>query len=45
MSIFLDTIVDQLPAPVRIRHSGQELVVVDYDEWKRRILRLQGEAQ
>jgi len=38
----LDTVVDQLPAPVRIRHSGQELVVVDYDEWKRRVLRLQG---
>ena len=41
----LDTIVDQLPTPVRIRHYGQELVLVDYDEWKRRILRLQGEAQ
>ena len=41
----LDTVVDQAPAPVRIRHRGHELVVVDYDEWKRRILRLQGEAQ
>ena len=41
----LDTVVKQLPAPVRIRHRGQELVVLDYDEWKRRILRLQGEAQ
>ena len=40
----LDTVVDRLPAPVRIRHHGHELVVVDYDEWKRRILRLQGEA-
>jgi len=39
-----DTVVDRLPAPVRIRHHGHELVVVDYDEWKRRILRLQGEA-
>jgi hypothetical protein len=41
----LDTIVDQLPDPVRIRHCGQELVVVDYDEWKRRILHLQGGVQ
>jgi len=41
----LDTVVEQLPAPVRIRHRGRELVVVEYDEWKRRILRLQGETQ
>lgn len=41
----LGTIVDQLPDPVRIRHCGQELVVVDYDEWKRRILSLQGGVQ
>lgn len=41
----LDTVVEQLPAPVRIRHRSRELVVVDYEEWKRRILRLQGEAQ
>lgn len=38
----LDTVVEHLPAPVKIRHRGRELVVVGYDEWKRRILRLQG---
>ena len=41
----LDIVMEQLPTPVRIRHRGRELVVVDYEEWKRRILRLQGEAQ
>jgi len=41
----LHTIVDQLPAPVRMRLHGQELVLVDYGEWKRRILRLQGGVQ
>jgi hypothetical protein len=41
----LDTIVKHLSAPVRIQRHGHELVVVDYEEWKRRILRLQGEAQ
>jgi len=40
----LDAVVEQLPAPVRIQHRGHELVVMDYGEWKRRILRLQGEA-
>ncbi len=41
----LDAVVEQLPKPVRIRHRGHELVVVDYNEWKKRILRLQGESQ
>ncbi|MBN1890242.1 MAG: hypothetical protein JW850_19760 [Thermoflexales bacterium] len=40
----LDTIAEQLSAPVRIQHRGRELVVVSYDEWKRRILRLQEEV-
>lgn len=42
VSGYLDTALEQLPAPVRIRHRGHELVVVNYDEWKRRILHLQG---
>ncbi len=41
----LDTVVKQLPVPVRIRQRDHELVVVDYEEWKQRIRRLQGEAQ
>jgi hypothetical protein len=41
----LDTVLEQLPIPVRIQHHDHELVVIDYDEWKRRILRLQGETQ
>jgi hypothetical protein len=41
----LDTVVEQLPAPIRIQHRGRELVVMGYDEWKKRILHLQGEAQ
>lgn len=41
----LDTVAEQLPGPVRIRHRHHELVVVSYEDWKRRILRLQGEAQ
>jgi hypothetical protein len=45
MAGHLDTVVEQLPAPSRIRHRGHELVVVGYEEWKRRILRLQGEAR
>jgi hypothetical protein len=38
----LDDLAGLLPVPVRIRRRGHELVVLDYDEWKRRILRLQG---
>ncbi len=38
----LDAVMEQLPAPVRIQHRGRELVVIGYEEWKRRILRLQG---
>jgi len=38
----LDALPDLRASPVRIRHRGHELVVLDYDAWKRRILRLQG---
>jgi len=41
----LDDLTDLQSSPVRIRRRGHELVVLDYDEWKRRILRLQGVAQ
>lgn len=41
----LDTVAEQLPTPVRIRLHDAELVVLGYDEWKRRILHLQGEIQ
>jgi hypothetical protein len=40
----LDTIAEQLPAPVRIQHRGREMVILSYGEWKRRILRLQEEV-
>lgn len=38
----LDTIARHLPTPVRIRQHGSELIILDYEEWKWRILRLQG---
>ena len=41
----LETLIHQFPAPVSIQHRGQDLVVLDYDEWKRRILRRQGGAE
>jgi hypothetical protein len=41
----LETLVRQFPAPVSIQHRGHDLVVVDYKEWKRRILRQQGAAE
>jgi hypothetical protein len=41
----LDDVTDLRPVPVRIRRRGHELVVLDYDEWKRRILRRQGADQ
>jgi alpha/beta superfamily hydrolase len=37
----LETLIDQFPAPVSIQHRGHDLVVLDYREWKRRILRQQ----
>jgi hypothetical protein len=38
----IDTVTQHFPAPVAIQHRGHALVVLDYEEWKRRILRLQG---
>jgi hypothetical protein len=40
----LEAIVTQFPHPVRIRQGIHELVALDYDLWKGRILRLQGES-
>jgi len=42
---YLDTIAQQLPAPVRLLQHGREWVALGYNEWKRRILRLQKETQ
>jgi hypothetical protein len=39
----LGTLVTGFPYPVRIKQGVHELVALRYDEWKRRILRLQGE--
>jgi hypothetical protein len=41
----LENAADLLPAPVRIRHQGHELVVLDYVDWKQRVLRYQGVDQ
>jgi hypothetical protein len=41
----LETVVQHFPAPVGIQHRGHDLIVLDYEEWKRRILRRQGAAQ
>jgi hypothetical protein len=41
----LETAIDLFPAPVSIQHRGHNLVVLDYNEWKRRILRQQGAAK
>jgi hypothetical protein len=41
----LETLIQQFPAPVSIQHRGHDLVVLDYDEWKRRILRRQGAVE
>lgn len=38
----LTTLAQQLPAPVAITHRGRHLIVLDYNEWKRRVLRMQG---
>lgn len=40
----LETIVAQFPHPVRIEEGVHALVALSYTEWKRRILRLQGES-
>ena len=40
----LSSVLQQLPRPVRIRSDNHEFVVIAYDEWKRRILRIQGKA-
>lgn len=40
----LETIVTQFPHPVRIKQGIHELVALDYDAWKERVLRLQGES-
>ena len=37
----LQTLVQQFPAPVSVKHRRHDLVVLDYEEWKRRILRRQ----
>ena len=42
MEASLETLDDFLPAPVRIEHRDHALVVIEYDDWKERILRLQG---
>jgi hypothetical protein len=34
----------QFPYPVKIKQGIRELVALDYDVWKGRILRLQGES-
>ncbi len=41
----LETISQHLPHPVRIRHKRHEVVVLDYEEWKWRILCHQGAAE
>ena len=41
----LETMVQQFPAPVCIQYRGHNLVVLDYNEWKRRILRWQGAVE
>lgn len=38
----LDTVTHYLPAPVKIYHREQELVILEYTEWKQRILTYQG---
>lgn len=38
----LDNITQNFPLPVRIEYRGHELVVLEYEEWKRRVLRQQG---
>lgn len=40
----LTSVVTQFPNPVRIKQGIHELVALDYDLWKKRILRLQGES-
>jgi hypothetical protein len=40
----LKTVVTQLAYPVRIREGRHELVAIKYDEWKKRIIRLQEET-
>jgi hypothetical protein len=39
----LTALVQHFPAPVGIIHHGHRLVVLDYNAWKSRVLRLQGE--
>ncbi len=34
----LDTLLDHVPAPVAIRHRGDDLVVLRYASWKQRML-------
>jgi len=41
----LTKLVQQLARPVRIRTGNHEFVALDYTEWKRRILQLQGETK
>lgn len=41
----LAKLVQQLARPVRIKTGKHEFVALDYMEWKRRILRLQGEEK
>jgi hypothetical protein len=41
----LETLLRDFPVPVSIRRHGHDLVVLDYNEWKRRILRRQGAAE
>jgi len=40
-----DSFARQWPQPVRIKQSGYDVVAIEYAEWKRRILRWQGEQE
>jgi hypothetical protein len=42
MSGELSTLTQGFPAPVAITHRGHRLVVLDYNAWKQRVLRVQG---
>lgn len=41
----VDTLMQHFPTPVRIQHRGHDLVVLVYEEWKRRMLRHQGATE
>jgi hypothetical protein len=41
----LETLAQHFPAPVSVQQCGHNLVILDYGEWKRRILRRQGAVE